>query len=388
MTNQSFPFLYPSMDTIPQSIVEAGELFASRIKTTPGMMQLWDEREKFMQFERGWVPVSNDKINKEDSEEDRAQEQLILDQIEKFYAGSYEQLNSCVLLFLKLMLEAVSFAAGSVTDTIRLKEIVLKGISSSLLLMLRWLKVSHILKFEYLSSILFDSRYYLVFYKYLYTYHTLTKALTVPDVEASSFFSQCRELSDCAAEDYGPTFKDYSSLPTPEEAQFQDHVVVYSSRYFHSLVNMLKILRRIIKQKTQRIIVVGELPSDTLKKTLAIYQKEVWKLVLDVFKEQVPFNGRKWKYSNMDLVSAIYLHCKTKLRDDWLVGTDAGAEVNDAYPQEVALRSLVQFYNDRMYTDKVLDMTGEFSHSMENSNENDIFAQEIEALSLDPSYVT
>jgi hypothetical protein len=151
---------------------------------------------------------------------------------------------------------------------------------------------------------------------------------------------------------------------------------------------MLKILRRIIKQKTQRIIVVGELPSDTLKKALAIYQKEVWKLVLDVFKEQVPFNGRKWKYSNMDLVSAIYLHCKTKLRDDWLVGTDAGAEVNDAYPQEVALRSLVQFYNDRMYTDKVLDMTGEFSHSMENSNENDIFAQEIEALSLDSSYVT
>jgi hypothetical protein len=79
-TNQNFPFMYPPLDStsnsaggkgtaglqemlvgrkwegsdIPASILEAGELFAKRMRMTRAMRQLWDERERFLKFERGW----------------------------------------------------------------------------------------------------------------------------------------------------------------------------------------------------------------------------------------------------------------------------------------------------------------------------------------------
>lgn len=85
-TNQNFPFMYPPLDStsnsaggkgaaglqellvgrkwegsdIPASILEAGELFARRTRMTRAMRQLWDERERFLKFERGWDDSPDD----------------------------------------------------------------------------------------------------------------------------------------------------------------------------------------------------------------------------------------------------------------------------------------------------------------------------------------
>lgn len=79
-TNQNFPFMYPPLDAssnsaggkgiaalhdpmvtrrwegsdIPASILEAGELFSTRVRMTRSLRQLWDERERFLKNERGW----------------------------------------------------------------------------------------------------------------------------------------------------------------------------------------------------------------------------------------------------------------------------------------------------------------------------------------------
>lgn len=79
-TNQNFPFMYPPLDDssnkiggkgsselqdtlvgkkwegsdVPASIIEAGELFSSHVKMTRATRQLWEERERFMKYERGW----------------------------------------------------------------------------------------------------------------------------------------------------------------------------------------------------------------------------------------------------------------------------------------------------------------------------------------------
>jgi hypothetical protein len=79
-TNQNFPFLYPPLDgssnniggkgtaefqdlmvgkkwegsDLPASIIEAGQLFASRMRMTRAMRQLWKEREEFLMDDRGW----------------------------------------------------------------------------------------------------------------------------------------------------------------------------------------------------------------------------------------------------------------------------------------------------------------------------------------------
>jgi hypothetical protein len=91
-TNQNFPFLYPPLDAtsygtggkgdvafqdpiadrkwegreIPASILEAGELFSNRVRMTRATRQLWEEREKFLKFERGWDPADGDLIEEFD----------------------------------------------------------------------------------------------------------------------------------------------------------------------------------------------------------------------------------------------------------------------------------------------------------------------------------
>lgn len=79
-TNQNFPFMYPPLDEnsndiggkgttehqdtlvgkkwegsdVPASIIEAGKLFSSHVKMTRAIRQLWEERERFMKYDRGW----------------------------------------------------------------------------------------------------------------------------------------------------------------------------------------------------------------------------------------------------------------------------------------------------------------------------------------------
>lgn len=91
-TNQNFPFMYPPLDAtsnsaggkggaglqdllvgrkwegsdVPASILEAGELFSKRVRMTRATRQLWDERERFLKFERGWDGADEDIIDELD----------------------------------------------------------------------------------------------------------------------------------------------------------------------------------------------------------------------------------------------------------------------------------------------------------------------------------
>jgi hypothetical protein len=91
-TNQNFPFMYPPLDAtsnsaggkgmagiddsvvsrrwegsdIPASILEAGELFSTRVRMTRATRQMWEERERFLRFERGWLEADDDDDEIED----------------------------------------------------------------------------------------------------------------------------------------------------------------------------------------------------------------------------------------------------------------------------------------------------------------------------------
>lgn len=126
-TNQNFPFLYPPLDDtsnqiggrgtselqdvlvgkkwegsdVPASIIEAGKLFASRMRMTRATRQLWKERELFMKYDRGWngkefdrdegtddakesSPTDDATPTKETDDEDV---QRILTAVEEFYVS-------------------------------------------------------------------------------------------------------------------------------------------------------------------------------------------------------------------------------------------------------------------------------------------------------------
>ena len=91
-TNQNFPFMYPPLDAtsnsaggkgmsgiddsivsrkwegsdIPASILEAGELFSARVRMTRATRQMWEERERFLKFERGWAEGDGDGSDDDD----------------------------------------------------------------------------------------------------------------------------------------------------------------------------------------------------------------------------------------------------------------------------------------------------------------------------------
>ena len=103
-TNQNFPFLYPPLDEttdiiggkgsatlqeqlvekrwngndVPASILEAGQLFASRMRMSRSIRQLWDVREKFITYERGWNEAGKHKklADSEEAETNTEEEEL------------------------------------------------------------------------------------------------------------------------------------------------------------------------------------------------------------------------------------------------------------------------------------------------------------------------
>lgn len=100
-TNQNFPFLYPPLDDtsntvggkgsaelqdklvgkrwegsdVPASIQEAGQLFASRMRMSRSIRQLWAVREEFIRHERGWNGTSQHQgIDESDELNDKVEE--------------------------------------------------------------------------------------------------------------------------------------------------------------------------------------------------------------------------------------------------------------------------------------------------------------------------
>ena len=94
-TNQNFPFLYPPLDeqgsfngesvklheqlvnkrwqdgNVPASIHEAGQLFASRMRMSRSLRQLWDVRERYIKEERGWGGAAADLEDERDDDDTR-----------------------------------------------------------------------------------------------------------------------------------------------------------------------------------------------------------------------------------------------------------------------------------------------------------------------------
>lgn len=87
----------------------------------------------------------------------------------------------------------------------------------------------------------------------------------------------------------------------------------------------------------------------TLKKHLKVPQHDIRLYTLKIIKGQVPYCHRKWRASNMRIITAIYLHVKPGFRDEWLSGLDVEQEIGEALPLEQALRALTFWWHLRTY---------------------------------------
>lgn len=148
----------------------------------------------------------------------------------------------------------------------------------------------------------------------------------------------------------GPKAPEMDELGYPVNALPAQPITDFSRRNFFALINYLRVVQKMCKGKAHRNLLLVQYKSSTiLRKSLRVPQEELRLYTLKLFKNQVPYCGRKWRQSNMRVITAIYLHCRPELRDEWLAGSDVDAEVEGALPQEQALRGITHWHNVRRY---------------------------------------
>lgn len=169
----------------------------------------------------------------------------------------------------------------------------------------------------------------------------------------------------------------YPVNPLPAEP-----ITDFSRRNFFSLINYLRIMQKICKHRAHRnLLMVQYKSSNILRKSLKVPQHELRLYTLKLFKNQVPYTGRKWRQSNMRVITAVYLHCRPELRDEWLVGSAVEDQVDDAVPLEQALRSLTHWFNLRRYPDRMAGTAGPGGAALLRQamkDEHDFFLRELE----------
>lgn len=376
-TNNNMPFLYPTdAEAVPTSVSEAVELFSDRLRTSVGVRQLWQERERFMRFQRGWSEEDKDlsnvtnmgKLNLRETMKDERDvvtngdeaPQAKLQQVEETYQGMLADLQSCLIVLLKVLLATLNDDTND-----RRKDVIFKAVSAILILLLKWCKVSHVLKFEYVCQMLLDSNFLLLSLK---IFGGDIAASVAYDKDSLPFFSFCHPSS---ATSNGNTSSSDSEPPPPG--------MMYSWRNFFWAINFARVLQKICKHKPHRNMqMAGYKSAGILKRLVKIPQEDLRLYVLKLIKSQVAYCGRKWRQGqtdsgveanflgNMKIITSIYLTCRPTLRDDWLgVGDDLTAGPNgvgvgagnatleemerEAANAEYALRTLTLYYHTRQY---------------------------------------
>ncbi|OAL55329.1 N1221-domain-containing protein [Pyrenochaeta sp. DS3sAY3a] len=455
---------------IPASILEAAELFAKRMKATRAMKQLWEERVAFMKYERGWTGPGDhpdiEELSLEPKESEPEKEPLPsgstaerLELVEEFYRNALPNLQSLIIVLIKAILTHVTalvtqssganglqsgfqfqenqngttslrpdmsgvnghgtlVATNEELDSVRTQEVLDKAVTGSLILILKWFKISHILKFEYITQLLVDSSYVPLILKLLQLQEIERIVNFKSEQEELNFFNFCRAHSINATADVEHENKagqaddensdEDDALPPPIRLSREDSndsgveppaissalqppevdelgfptnelpkepITNFSWRAFFTSINYLRIMQKICKNKAHRnLMLVSYKSSQFLRKSLKVPQPELRLYTLKLFKNQVPYCGRKWRQSNMRVITAVYLHCRPELRDDWLAGSDVDAEVDESVPLEQALRSLTHWHNLKRYPESLGAKPGVLEE------EQDFFRNELEKM--------
>lgn len=439
ITQSSFPNIYPSTDNsnVPRSIQEAVNIFYNNINDDFNTKQFTTVFEEFIVKENGIHTNSiSDTSNKKDSfiftEKDIEENPMFEDEIqslqnvEEFYTKGLPYLNSLVSIVLKLLNSNIipsqqtdgktrqrtpytskyqdaekPYLSSKLNpfekqklEVERIKETMLKNASTIIMLLQEWFKLSHVLKFEYFSTLLYDQDFLIYLFRYLDS--NKIQAFSGKEVdfkekdtlinnrivycdykvlyylEDYNFFKKCLALSTNKEKEikHDDEIGDFQSIfekktnkedinPLSFILPFVPHSQVFTVinpnlRCCILLSNLLgSMYLTIEKFKIQRIYkLIGLRPTEILRFYLTLHNEHFYSPILKTIKLISPFIGKKWRANNMDLISFVYLFEKIGLKDPWLNNfLSVGIEENTkrGYDNESALRSLVKYYNYSNY---------------------------------------
>lgn len=219
-------------------------------------------------------------------------------------------------------------------DVNRHKEIIVKAVSAILLLLLKHFKLNHIYQFEFMSQ-------HLVFANCIPLILKFLNQNLVAYTEAKNVIPVLDFPIDVIGEQPELTIDNLEIGDSQE----------YSWRNVFSCINLLRILNKLTKWKHSRVMMLIVFKSaPILKRTLKVRHAMMQLYVLKLLKMQTRYLGRQWRKNNMKTISVIYAKVRHRLNDDWAYGNDVEARPWDFQGEECQLRTCVDQFNNRRYS--------------------------------------
>ncbi|XP_042879095.1 striatin-interacting protein 1 homolog isoform X5 [Penaeus japonicus] len=265
-------------------------------------------------------------------------------------------------------------------DVNRHKEVLVKAVSATLLLLLKHFRINHTYQFEFMSQHLVFANcipLILKFFNQNIMAYVQAKNTGVLNPESGTPLQQLIALLDfpaCVIGDppemtaealeagtgspRGGSLSPGGSGGSPSGGEGNMQIVSGTCcwRNMFSCINLLRILNKLCKWKHSRIMMLVVFKSaPILKRTLKVKHAMMQLYVLKLLKMQTKYLGRQWRKTNMKTMSAIYQKVRHRLNDDWAYGNDPDARPWDFQAEECALRACVDRFNSRRYNNTIQD---------------------------------
>uniref|UniRef100_A0A8D8LJJ7 Striatin-interacting protein 1 n=1 Tax=Cacopsylla melanoneura TaxID=428564 RepID=A0A8D8LJJ7_9HEMI len=345
--------------------------------------------------------------------------------VESFYAATWRELRQYVITLLKLMLAATPLSVekdkylnidaeidakivyGALnhmlaetigSDIKRHKDIMVKAISSIVLLLLKHYKLSHILQFEYLGSCLMNGNCLPFIVKYFNQNLDSVLLCSKSPSEAELEYPQCvrarpgvpqgggmgpgsdgsggsqkNQIQTGAGTISSSLFPSSSSPSSP----------LYSSTNIITSINLLRILNKLVKNKQSRIMALIYFKSFApLKALLRVRHNVLQFYALKLIKLQSRYQGRQWRKVNIKILGYVFLMVRHRFHDDWAYGNELESKQQlDTQGDEAALKRVVVRFNRRRYTNEYEPDFVPLDHSLVGamgSEKSDVITSEFE----------
>lgn len=243
---------------------------------------------------------------------------------------------------LPYMKSFVRVVADYLADNVSISDQGVRAAVVSLTWLLSWFTSAHVLSGEYLAALLFDSHIPIIAHEFFSRHGNVLEELMQPS--SDNVWLTLWKLAGKP--------RNYE-LPSQESPKiFSDPIKGLSLEYFdhfrlETYIALAMLQKECVLSSTQRIILASELSTEPLKSLLGTYNKQLWSLALSFVRAESPYTGKRWRYLNMELISAVYLHCPPSPYDNFLNEEELNEEMRDAEAQEGKLRLLLEFYNQR-----------------------------------------
>lgn len=219
-------------------------------------------------------------------------------------------------------------------DIQRHKEVIVKGVSAILLLLLKHFKLNHIYQFEFMNQHLVFANCIPLVLKFFNQNVGQYVAAKNTLMELEFARNVTMEQEELSPESLEPVCSDQG----------------FCGRNLFACINLLRILQKLTKWKHSRIMMMVVFKSaPILKRAHKVRHPLVRLYALKLLKAQTKYLGRNWRKNNMSIISSIYQTVRHHLHDDWAYGNDLVARPWDFQTEEIALRDCVDRFNSRYY---------------------------------------